>query len=236
MTRRLWIAGVASLAFVALGGLVAIGACSSPDQFAVDHLMPGLYPYFTHDVHWSALGSAEAGGRVIVPLSSSTNPNRIINRVADVAYIPEGGLTATLLYCLCAIAALVRGWRLPAVVGWLGAYGVGNVLELLGKTTIARPPLHAIALYGSPQVWKFDTSFPSGHTIRALLLAAFVASVFPSIRWLAAAWAAAVMVLLVVAGTHTPSDVLGGLLAATALVMLARDAEWRFERRRFARA
>lgn len=220
MTPRLAIACTATGALTLLALLVATGACTRIDQYAVDHLMLGLYPYVA-GIHWA--GGVPMAGRLAAPLASSMNPNRIVNRIADAAYIPAGGVIATALVGLAALAAAARRRPVVEIACWLAAYVVGNLLELVGKWTITRPALHTTPAYGSLQVWKFDTSFPSGHTIRACILAAFVAWAVPYLRAPAAIWAAAVVVLLVLAGTHTPTDVIGGLLAALALVLFSRE-------------
>jgi membrane-associated phospholipid phosphatase len=221
VTSPLARAAACSAAFLVLALLIATGACTALDQYAANHLMPGLYPYVGGG-HSFALGAF--GG----PLSSTENPHRIINRIADVAYVPAGGAVASALVCICAAAAVAVGRQIADVVGWVLAYGVGNAVELLGKLLVTRPSLHTTALYGSAHVWKFDTSFPSGHAIRAVLLSAFVAWLVRPMSPVAHAWAALVVVLLVVAGTHTPTDVVGGLLVAAALIFVRRDVSHRF--------
>jgi membrane-associated phospholipid phosphatase len=162
-------------------------------------------------------------GRLAAPIASSLNPDRIVNRIADVVYIPAGGVVATVLVCVAAVVALASRRPRAEITCWIAAYVLGNLLELVGKWTITRPALHTTPEYGSLHVWKFDTSFPSGHTMRACILAAFVVWVAPRLRAPVTIWASAVVVLLVVAGTHTPTDVIGGLLAAAALVLLCGE-------------
>ena len=65
----------------------------------------------------------------------------------------------------------------------------------------------------------FQSSFPSGHALRSVLLAAAVAAVWPFARRWVAAWAAASLVLLELSGFHVPSDIAGGLLLALLLVL-----------------
>jgi membrane-associated phospholipid phosphatase len=211
---RVAVAGASSVAFCALAALVSSGRLTGFDQLAVRHLMPGLYPYFAH--------GAVPG--IDVPISSANNPGRIVNRVADAVMLPAGAILSSALFVLVALA---RRSAPAATVCWLAAYAAGNAIELLGKTLLRRPALVTPPEWGSAHVWKFDSSFPSGHTIRALLLASLVAASSRRLRPLAAAWAAAVTVLLVAAGTHTPSDVLGGVLVCVALVSLCREVEAR---------
>ena len=56
---------------------------------------------------------------------------------------------------------------------------------------------------------------------RAVILAACLVACLPRARPLALVWLVAVAVMLVVGGWHTPSDVAGGLVLATAACLLA---------------
>jgi undecaprenyl-diphosphatase len=71
---------------------------------------------------------------------------------------------------------------------------------------------------------SFHGSFPSGHTIRALLVATLVIAFRPALRAPALVWFVGAVVALVVVAAHTPSDVLGGLLVGLALVLAVRAA------------
>ena len=62
----------------------------------------------------------------------------------------------------------------------------------------------------------FDASWPSGHALRCGLVAGALAVVWPRLRMPLAIWLVAVVVLLELAGFHTPTDLVGGLLLATA--------------------
>src|SRR5207248_5274896 len=78
--------------------------------------------------------------------------------------------------------------RLPrrAGVALAAIYAVGNAVEVLVKGTLTRPPLyvHGVHLAG------FDSSFPSGHTFRTVLVALAVARAWPRVRTWAVLWAA----------------------------------------------
>jgi undecaprenyl-diphosphatase len=118
---------------------------------------------------------------------------------------------------VCWVVLWRRGRRRVAVV-WAAAWIAGTVVELLTKDTLTRPPLfqHGLHLVG------FDASYPSGHTIRTVILAATVAVVWPKARLWVAGWAVVAIALTELAGFHTPSDIAGGLLLAALLVELAR--------------
>ena len=88
----------------------------------------------------------------------------------------------------------------------------GNAVELAGKLTLRKPALYHHHFH----VTAFDTSLPSGHTIRAFIVAGAVAAAWRSGRT-AYVWAATVPIALVVTGAHTPTDVVAGVCVAVAL-------------------
>jgi membrane-associated phospholipid phosphatase len=179
-----------SVAFAALAVAVSIGAFSGLDQWAVDHLMPGAK--FGHE-QTGLLAAA-------IPLYPTHWGN--------------GWSIAVNLVTLPAsffVALVLTAWRSL----WLAAALVaGTVVETLCKETLSRPALHA---HGSDIV-GFDSSFPSGHTLRTIVVAAAFA------HPLAAVWAAASIVLIEVAGWHTPSDIAGGMVLAALALLGARAA------------
>jgi membrane-associated phospholipid phosphatase len=188
-------------AFFVLAILVAAGATTGLDQYAVDHLMPGLYPYVTHRF--------DSSGALLQP--DPLNPNRIVNRISDTVVRPATvEIVTPIVVCVLLTAKRPRGARLR----WAAVFAALIAVELVGKHLIHRPPLHTTAAYGSAHVWKFDASFPSGETERAVFLAALLATAWPRVMLVPLLWAAAVLLLLVAAGTHTPTDVLGGLLVS----------------------
>jgi membrane-associated phospholipid phosphatase len=191
-------------AFAALAGLVAAGVFSELDQWAVDHAMPGAS--FTR-VSTSLLTD-------VIPLYHVRwhSPWSVaVNLVT---------LPASFLLSVVIVAALSRrlGLALVACV----------VVEVICKETLTRPALH----HGGLHVGPFDSSFPSGHALRTVLIAVAVATAWPKLRSVAAAWGAASVVLLLLAGWHTPSDLIGGLV----LGLLGAAAAGALRRRCLARA
>jgi membrane-associated phospholipid phosphatase len=193
-------------AYAALAVLVAAGALNGLDQWSVDHLMPGL---------------GQAGGKpslveAAVPLLRASW-SQGLDVVANVVTLPAQALVASVLAAVCCLALWRRGRRRSALA-WGGAWIVGNAVEVLCKSTLTRPLLHA---HGHALV-AFESSYPSGHTLRSVLLAGVVTTVWPfACRWVAA-WAAASLVLLELAGFHVPSDIAGGLLLALLLIVAVR--------------
>ena len=121
-------------------------------------------------------------------------------------------LPASFLIALAIVTACSR------VLGVALVLAVG--VEVICKELLTRPALYD----GSFHIAAFDSSFPSGHALRTVLVAAAVAWRWP--RWRAAAivWAIASIVLLELAGWHTPSDLAGGVLLAGLALLGARGA------------
>jgi membrane-associated phospholipid phosphatase len=202
------VAPALALAYAALAVLVASGALNGLDRWSVDHLMPGL----------GRRSSAPSLADAVVPLLGASWDGGL-DVVANVVTLPAQALVSSALLGVCCLALWRRGRRRTAQA-WGGVWIVGNLVEVLCKSTLERPLLYA---HGHALV-AFQSSYPSGHTLRSVLLAAAVAAVWPAARRWVATWAAASLVLLEIDGFHVPSDILGGLLLALLLIPAARSA------------
>ena len=176
-----------SLAFAALAIAVAAGVFTSLDQWAIDHLMPG-----------ASFSNEEAGlAEALIPLYG-THWDNAWSVVTNIVTLPASFLVAV---ALC-------WWRSrPLAVIVVAATAV----EALCKEVLTRPALYD----GAHHITGFDNSFPSGHTVRTILVAALVARPF------GAAWAVVSIVLLQLAGWHTPTDIAGGVLLGLLAVLVA---------------
>jgi membrane-associated phospholipid phosphatase len=192
-------------AYATLAVLVAAGALTGLDQWAVDHLMPGR----------PGTGPPPSLLEAAVPLLHAAW-NRPLALVANVVTLPAQALVASALVAVCCLVLRRRGRR-GAALAWAIAWVAGNAVEVLCKSVLARPHLYR---HGLP-IPAFESSFPSGHTLRAVLLAA-AAALWPQARWWLAAWVTAAIVLLEADGMHTPSDIAGGLLLAGLLIAIVR--------------
>ena len=196
--RRTGVAAAA--AFAALAGLVASGAATGLDEWASTHAMP--------------LAAGRPGPpptllESLVPLlHADLHPAGIAT--AAVVTLPGQALVSLLLVLVAAWKLRTRG-RLDAAAGWVCAWGVGSAVELLCKHVLTRPALTRDGLH----VIAFDSSWPSGHAFRCAIVACALAAAWPGLRVVLGIWLAAAVTLLEVAGAHTPTDVLGGLLLAT---------------------
>jgi membrane-associated phospholipid phosphatase len=183
-------------ALAGLAGLVAAGAFTRVDQWAVDHLMPGAS--FQH-----ANGGLLNG---LVPLLHS-RWDSAYEIAANVVTLPASFLVSLAIAFAC---SRVLGIALVAAVA----------VEVLCKELLTRPALYD----GSFHIASFDSSFPSGHALRTVIVAAAVAWRWPRARHIAVAWAILSLVLLQLAGWHTPTDIAGGVLLGALALLGARAA------------
>ncbi|HKT43718.1 MAG TPA: phosphatase PAP2 family protein [Gaiellaceae bacterium] len=190
------VALAAAGAFATLAALVGRGHLTSIDQWAVGHAMPGA--------QWRKPTITDA----LVPLWGE-HWHGGVTIATNVLTAPGALVIATVVV---AIACRRVGGRAGAALA--AAYVAGNVVEELVKSTLMRPPLYARGLH----LAAFDSSYPSGHTIRVVLLAAAVALAWPRLRVPATLWAAVTVVFLELGGWHVPSDIAGALLLDAALL------------------
>jgi membrane-associated phospholipid phosphatase len=204
--RRL--AALLAAAYATLAVLVAAGALRRLDQWAVDHVMPGGPRDRVPPTHLEA----------VVPLLHSWW-DRPVDVVANVVTLPAQVVISSALLAVCCLAFWRRGrWR--AALAWAAGWLAGNLVEVLCKSVLTKPVPHRDGLPLTP----FESSFPSGHTLRAVLLAAAIAAAWPAARYWIAVWAAAVLVLLELAGFHVPSDIAGGLLLAAFVAVVSSSS------------
>lgn len=213
MARALALVAAVLAAFT---GVVLAGGMTRVDDWAIDHVMPGLDP------------------RSNVSIVNGTGLWRPFpvhapwwEKLLDVYLYPASFLASAVIAITCCAFLARRGGRVAALV-WLAAWLGANAVELAGKVGLERPDVRWSNGTPSIHVATFDHSYPSGHTARAVVLAALVAFVFPRVRASVAAWLLLVPAALVVAGDHTVSDVVGGMLLGLLLVLGAHAMmrEW----------
>ena len=182
-------------AFAALAALVAAGRFTRADQWAVDHLMPGAK-------------AGNKGGALLDGLVPLLHANwNSAYAIANIVTLPASFLVSLAIAFAC---SRVLGAVLLAAVA----------VEVLCKELITRPALYSKSFH----VAAFDSSFPSGHALRTVIVAAAVAWTWPRARGLAVAWAIASLALLQLAGWHTPTDIAGGVLLGALALLGARGA------------
>jgi membrane-associated phospholipid phosphatase len=131
--------------------------------------------------------------------------------VTQIVTLP-GQVVLSFLIVLLAARELWNRRRVQAAVCWTAAWLVAVAVEFVFRHTLTRPALYRDGVH----LVAFDSSWPSGHALRCALVAAALAVTWPRLRLLLGIWLVAVVVLLELAGFHTPTDLAGGLLLATA--------------------
>jgi membrane-associated phospholipid phosphatase len=183
--------------FAALAGLVAAGSFAGLDQWAVDHAMPG------GRFHARQTRLVDS----LLPLARSHWRGGWAIAV-NLVVLPAGAVVSL------AILTLLRQWLLAAICA------AADLVELLCKHTLTRPALYAGRFHIAP----FDSSFPSGHALRTVIVAAALVSWRRRLSPLVAVWACASVALLLLAGWHTPTDLAGGLLLGALALLGLRGA------------
>lgn len=184
--------------FAALAALVGRGSLTTVDPWAVRHAMPGAH--FT--------GATPSLADAVIPLWGE-RWHGAVAVLTNVLTAPGAVLIAA---GVVALVCRKVGGRAAVALG--AVFVTGNVVEEIVKSTLTRPPLYAHGLH----LVAFDSSYPSGHTIRIVVLAFAVGMAWPRLRIAATAWATATVVFLELGGWHVPSDILGGLLLVAGLL------------------
>jgi membrane-associated phospholipid phosphatase len=191
---------VLAVPYATLAVLVAAGAFTGVDQWAVEHLMPSA------SFHHGRPGLLETA----LPLLHQRFDSPLAV-AADIVTLPAAALVS-----LAIVVAASRVAGLSLVAAW----AAGSLVELLCKHVLVRPALYD----GTFHVVAFDSSFPSGHALRAVLVACAVTRMWPRARGAAIVWVVASVVLLQLAGWHTPTDLAGGLLLGGLALLGGRRA------------
>jgi membrane-associated phospholipid phosphatase len=156
---------------------------------------------------------------LIVPLLHAHYGTPLL-AAADVVTPPAQSVLSFVVVGAVAFALHRRG-RTEAAVLWLSALVLATTIEVVTKHALVRPPLYRDGAH----VAAFDSSWPSGHAARAAIIAAVLTVAWPRLRPVLALWLVATVVLLELAGIHTPTDLAGGLLLAVLFGAAALEAE-----------
>ena len=201
------VAAGSSGAAVVLTMLVRSGRFARFDQHSVSHWMPWLEPTPTTGLH----------GLVAPETRQATWGTVVALGTFPASVVVSGSLVLAVVVLLW-----LRGRRRSSIVLadiWIAA----NVIELLGKHLVTRPTLHETTWGYHGVLGGLRDSLPSGHVIRALVLATALAALERAGR-LAYLWALAVPVGVVTIGDHTPTDAAVGLAVGIALIVIYQAA------------
>ena len=206
--RRLATLATLVALFVALAVLMVAGAFTRLDQWSIDHLMASVdtsgdaYNAFT----WSQF----------LPFGASAP---LWSKVLAAITFPASAVGSGAVVLGCAIVLARRGLRHDGAA-LFGVWVVANVVEYTTKHELTRQALYATNDAGERiRVASFDNAFPSGHALRALLVAAALGIVWRRGARAVFVWAAVVPPFLVAIGAHTISDVVGGVVLGAAFIV-----------------
>jgi PAP2 superfamily len=205
--------GVLAAGYAALSVLVAAGAFTRIDQFALDHLMMHFVP--------SPRGNGFSG--LYAPYTGHPST---AGKILDVFTYPCSALLSGGAVVAAAVVLRRRGGWLPGLA-LAAAWVAGNAIEEVGKHLLTRPALDVTVGGERLHVIGFDDSFPSGHMIRCLLVCAALVLVWRRLAPWVAAWGACVGPALVVQDSHTITDVVGGMLVGAMLLVSLRASTGR---------
>jgi len=153
------------------------------------------------------------------PLAGGNGHPRMLE-ATTVLVSPAGPMITALVIAAASICLLARG-RTRAAAAWPAALALALVVEVVSKLVVDQHRSNIWHGFGL----TLDSSFPSGHMLRAILVAGAVAAVWPRLRTPLAVWCLAVAGCLLVSGWHLPTDIAGGVLAGLALASWANDYE-----------
>ena len=183
----------AAAAFAALAGLVASGALTSLDQWAVDHAMPFAA---------GSSGPPTLLESVVPLLHAQFHP--LGAGIAQIVTLP-GQVVISLLLVVAAAWKLAEGHLDRGVGGRGGRRARLSATRLPGRRSTGTESISSRSTRRGPAATRFAArsspprSRPPGRASASC----------------SALWLVAVVVLLELAGFHTPTDIAGGLLLAT---------------------
>ena len=145
-----------------------------------------------------------------------------LNDLAEAVVAPGAPVTAAALIAAAALLLWVNG-RPREALAWPLALAAAIPVEIACKSLIGQ---HRSGVWHGFGL-TFDSSFPSGHMLRAILVAGAITALWPPLRPVLGAWCAAVAVCMLITGFHLPTDIMGGVLAGLALATAADAARVR---------
>ena len=197
-------------AFAILTIVVAAHALRPVDRYAIDHLQP-----FNADNVATTIAPA-LPQRALRPILAGDRS--AAQTVAAIAFAPADSISALVLAAVAAAILVRRGRPWPEAGAWLGAVAAGLAVEGLGQLAVPQiqfsPPSTTFGV-------TLHNTYPSGHSMRAVIVAAMATALWPRLRLPAVVWVVYVTAVLELGGLHVPTDIAGGLLAGGALACAA---------------
>ncbi len=157
--------------------------------------------------------------RLCVAINQASRRRVVLGLFKTVSRLGDG----VFWYVLMATLALLQGasGRLAALQMLLTAIvGVAVYKVLKGNLVRERPFIkHADIRCGCPPLDRY--SFPSGHTLQAVLMSSIALAWFPGLAWVLLPFSCLVALSRMVLGLHYPSDVICGALIGWGLAQAA---------------
>ena len=204
-------------AFLVLTGLVAAHALRPVDRYAIHHLMP-----YASDSVAGTIAPSEPENAVKPIVHGHRS---LAQSIAALAFAPADSISALFLAAVTTIVIRRRRGPWRAGLVWVAALLAGLAVEGLGKMLI---PQIKFTFSSVVLGVKIEGTYPSGHTMRSVIVATMIVSLWPRVKPLAIAWVLYVTAVLELGGLHVPSDIAGGYLIGGALAAAAlassRDA------------
>jgi len=204
-------------AFLVLTGLVAAQALRPVDRYAIHHLMP-----YASDSVAGTIAPSEPENAVKPIVHGHRS---LAQSIAALAFAPADSISALVLAAVATVVIRRRRGPWRAGLVWFAALLAGLAVEGLGKMLIPQIKFtYSSVVFGV----KIEGTYPSGHTMRSVIVATMIVSLWPGARPFAIAWVLYVTAVLELGGLHVPSDIAGGYLIGGALAAAAltcsRDA------------
>jgi hypothetical protein len=146
--------------------------------------------------------------------------HRHLREFTEILLLPAAPVVAAILMGVLSVLFYRRG-RISSAIIWPAVLAVGFAVELLAKLVVSQDHSNAWGLLGL----SLDSSYPSGHMLRAILLIFAATSLWPRFSSLVIVVFCGVGFMLLVNGWHTPTDIVGGMLIGLALGWFASEYE-----------
>ena len=143
----------------------------------------------------------------------------LLSGLAEAVVSPGAPLASAVIIAGAAGMLWIRGLRREAVA-WALTLPAAIMVEIVCKLLIQQHRSGVWQGFGL----TFDSSFPSGHMLRAILIAGILSALWPALRVWLGVWCGAVAVSMLLTGFHLPTDIAGGIMAGMALATAAEAA------------